>query len=239
MCPNIHLAIAFAALLLGTSLAAQPCQQVTLPKMCSAASEPCCNTCHELSSGTVCQMKCSGEHSASGKVLNQKGATTKKMAMPADDLAKAVGRISNGLYVATAGRNNSRSAMLASWVSQASFKPMGLTIALAKDRDIEEYIKVGDTFVLNCLGEDNYHGLMKHFNQEFAEGQDRFKGVDWYPTSNGEPVLKDAIAHMECKVVRKMDANDHWVVYAKVMNGKVKQPTARTMMYRREVGSGY
>lgn len=41
----------------------------------------------------------------------------KKAAMPAD-VAKALGRLSSGLYVVTAAHNNARSAMIASWVSQ-------------------------------------------------------------------------------------------------------------------------
>ena len=36
---------------------------------------------------------------------------------------------------------------------QASFEPLGLTIAVAKDRAIESLMQVGDMFVLNCLGE--------------------------------------------------------------------------------------
>lgn len=35
-----------------------------------------------------------------------------------------------------------RSAMVASWVSQASFEPLGLTIAVAKDRAIESMMQV-------------------------------------------------------------------------------------------------
>ena len=41
----------------------------------------------------------------------------KKAAMPAD-IAKAIARLSSGLYVVTAAHNNARSAMVASWVSQ-------------------------------------------------------------------------------------------------------------------------
>lgn len=46
-------------------------------------------------------------------------------------------------------------------VVQASFEPLGLTVAVAKDRAIESLMQVGDTFVLNCLGEGQYGPLMK------------------------------------------------------------------------------
>jgi flavin reductase (DIM6/NTAB) family NADH-FMN oxidoreductase RutF len=64
--------------------------------------------------------------------------------------------------------------MLASWVSQASFQPLGVTIAVAKDRAIESLMQVGDQFVLNVLEEGNYQGLMKHFLKRFPPGADRF-----------------------------------------------------------------
>lgn len=38
------------------------------------------------------------------------------------------------------------SAMVASWVSQASFEPLGLTIAVAKDRAIESMMQVRTCF---------------------------------------------------------------------------------------------
>jgi hypothetical protein len=67
----------------------------------------------------------------------------RKEAMPAA-VAKSLARLSSGLYVVSAAHNNARSAMVASWVSQASFEPLGLTVAVAKDRAIESMMQVGE-----------------------------------------------------------------------------------------------
>lgn len=88
-------------------------------------------------------------------------------------------KLSSGLYVVTAARNSAKSAMIASWVSQASFEPLGFTVAIAKDRAIESLMQIGDEFVLNCLGENNYIKPMKHFLQRFAPGQDRFEVIKY------------------------------------------------------------
>ena len=58
-------------------------------------------------------------------------------------MAKALARVSGGLYVVTAERGGAKGAMIASWVAQASFEPLGLTIAVAKDRAIESLMQVG------------------------------------------------------------------------------------------------
>ena len=59
---------------------------------------------------------------------------------------------------------------------------------------------MGDHFVLNCLGEGEYSATMKHFLQRFPAGADRFEGVDWAPSATGAPVLRSAIAYIDCKV---------------------------------------
>jgi flavorubredoxin/flavin reductase (DIM6/NTAB) family NADH-FMN oxidoreductase RutF len=155
------------------------------------------------------------------------------------DLDKALGRISGGLYIITAKKGDVSSAMLASWVSQASFKPLGLSIAVAKDRAIESLMQVGDRFVLNVLEEGNYQTLMKHFLKRFAPGADRFEGVKTQPAENGAPILTDALAYMECEVVSRMDCGDHWAVYSTVYAGRVSKPDALTAVHHRKVGNHY
>lgn len=155
------------------------------------------------------------------------------------DLDKALGRISGGLYIITAKKGDVKSAMLASWVTQASFKPLGLTIAVAKDRAIESLMQVNDRFVLNVLEEGNYQGLMKHFLKRFPPGADRFAGVKTQPAENGSPILTDALAYIECKVMSRMELSDHWVVYATVDAGRVSKSEALTAVHHRKVGNHY
>ena len=155
------------------------------------------------------------------------------------DLDKALGRISGGLYIITAKKGNISSAMLASWVAQASFKPLGLSIAVAKDRAIESLMQVGDRFVLNVLEEGNYQKLMRHFLKRFAPGADRFAGVRTQPAQNGAPILADALAYMECEVVSRMDCGDHWAVYSHIYEGRVSKPEALTAVHHRKVGNHY
>lgn len=162
----------------------------------------------------------------------------KKAAMPAD-IAKALGRLSSGLYIVTAAHNNARGAMVASWVSQASFEPLGLTIAVAKDRAIESMMQVGDKFVLNILGSGTFEPLMKHFLKRFGAGADRFEGVEWFPAGNGSPALRDAIAYAECTVVSRMETADHWITYAQVTSGEVSNSDALTAVHHRKVGNYY
>lgn len=163
----------------------------------------------------------------------------KQMKSMDSDLDKALGRLSGGLYIITAKKGDASSAMLASWVAQASTKPLGFTIAVAKDRAIESFMHVGDHFVLNVLEEGNYQTLMRHFLKRFPPGADRFAGIKTSPAANGSPFLGDALAYLECEVVSRMECSDHWLVYSKVDSGRISRVDGLTAVHHRKVGNHY
>lgn len=173
-----------------------------------------------------------------GQVLTKKETLSAMKSAMSGDVAKALGRVSGGLYVVTAAQGTATSAMVASWVAQASFEPLGFTVAIAKDRAIESLMQVGDKFVLNCLPEEGFEPIMKHFLIRFPPGADRFEGVEWAPASCGAPILKEAAAYMECTVTSRMEAADHWIVYSEVRDGKVFKDE-KTATHHRKVASYY
>ncbi|OYD99618.1 diflavin flavoprotein A [Nostoc sp. 'Peltigera membranacea cyanobiont' 213] len=173
-----------------------------------------------------------------GQWLNR-DRTIKQIKSINTELEKALGRISTGLYIITAKKGEVQSAMFASWVTQASLEPLGVAIAVSKDRAIESLMHVGDRFVLNVLEEGKYQGLMKHFLKRFAPGADRFAGVKTYPAKNESPVLAEALAYMECEITSRMDCGDHWVIYSTVQTGRVAKLDALTAAHHRKIGNHY
>jgi len=173
-----------------------------------------------------------------GQLLTQEVKVKQRKSLDTD-LDKAIGRISGGLYIITTKKGDRSGAMVASWVTQASFDPPGFTVAVAKDRAIESLMQVGDQFILNILEEGNYQTLMKHFLKRFGPGEDRFAGVDTRTANNGSPILADALAYLECEVVSRMECADHWIVYNKVTDGRVSKPDSLTAVHHRKVGNYY
>ncbi|MFM1841580.1 MAG: hypothetical protein RLZZ490_311, partial [Cyanobacteriota bacterium] len=151
---------------------------------------------------------------------------------------QALGRLVGSLCVVTTHQGELSSAMLASWVSQATFSPPGLTIAVAKERAIESLLHKNSPFVLNILPEGQHLGLMKHFLKPFPPGGDRFEGVNIEPGENGAPILKDALAYLECRVKDRMECGDHWVIYAVTDRGTVLKDGV-TAVHHRKSGDHY
>jgi flavorubredoxin/flavin reductase (DIM6/NTAB) family NADH-FMN oxidoreductase RutF len=154
-----------------------------------------------------------------------------------DRTAQAVGRVVGSVCVLAAKRDGVTSAMLASWVTQASFNPPGLTVAVAKERAVESLTHTEDKFVLNILKEGM--NVRRHFLKPFTPGEDRFAGLDTQDAENGCPIINDALAYLECTVKSRIDCGDHWLVYAVVDNGKVIQSTGMTAVHHRKSGSQY
>ena len=51
--------------------------------------------------------------------------------------------------------------------------------------------------------------------------------------------MRSACAYLECKIVSRMDASDHWVGYAEVVGGDVASPSASAAVHHRKVGTYY
>jgi len=124
--------------------------------------------------------------------------------------------------------------MFASWVAQASFKPLGCQLPWLKTARLSPCCVAGDRFVINVLEEGNYQGLMKHFLKRFPQGADRFR-VRTYPATNGSPILADALAYLGASSSRT-ECSDHWIIY-----GTVKWVVSRclTAVHHRKVGNHY
>ncbi|MEM6449706.1 MAG: diflavin flavoprotein [Cyanobacteria bacterium P01_D01_bin.105] len=169
------------------------------------------------------------------KAMKRKVATRSA----ASSLEKAMGRLVGSLCIVTAQQGNISSAMLASWVAQATFSPPGFTVAVAKERAVEGLMHTGNQFVLNILAEGKHLGPMKHFLKPFGPGEDRFEGVETRETEDGQKILEEAIAYLECTVANRMDCGDHWVVYATVNGGEVIDDKAKTAIHHRKTGTHY
>lgn len=152
----------------------------------------------------------------------------------------ATGRIIGSLCVLTAKDGDAESGMLASWVSQASFDPPGLTIAVKKDRAIESLLPIGNKFVLNVLAEGRDRAIMREMVKPFAPGEDRFSNLNTERSEiSNAIILTDAASYLECEVSQRMETGDHWLLYATVQHGQVLDESTPSAVHFRKVGSNY
>ncbi len=184
-----------------------------------------------------------GRELLSAQRKQQRRASGGMSASRSDPAVLALGRVVGSLCVLTAkkgkGNNLLTGAMIASWVSQASFTPPGLSIAVAKDRAVEALLHTGDYFTINILAAGRHNELMKQFLQSFSPGADRFAGLKIDNSPSGQPILPEALAWLEGCVKLRMECGDHWLIYAEVNNGQVLDSEGVTAIHHRRTGANY
>lgn len=134
-------------------------------------------------------------------------------------ISKSLGMIPSGCFVLTASDAGCSSGILASWIQQAGFDPPAVSVAIKHGRSIQPLIESSGHFVLNTIGETG-PDLFKHFAKGFETEESAFEGLKTR-TSPAGVIIEDAVAYLCCKVTGKVDAGDHVVYVATVIDGAV------------------
>ncbi len=149
-----------------------------------------------------------------------------------------VSLIPTGLYVIAAKENDTMEGFLASWMIQVSFSPLMVAIAMAKERPVYPLIKATKNYSINVVGE-NHKDLIKPFWNGYEEDNNPFKNLNQTLSSEGNIILKDAIATLECKLVDIQSPGDHQIVIGEITNTHHHVKNERPYTHYRTSGLDY
>ncbi|OCC14506.1 Diflavin flavoprotein [Dissulfuribacter thermophilus] len=136
-----------------------------------------------------------------------------------------------GVYVVTVKAGDKINGMTAAWVTQVSFKPALVGVAIAPQRHTYSLIKEAGTFCLNALPEGTIE-LAKHFGFKSGRKVDKFEGIPFTYAQNGSPVLKDAYAYLECKVENEFEAGDHIFFVGSIIDAAELNKDANPLIFK-------
>jgi flavin reductase (DIM6/NTAB) family NADH-FMN oxidoreductase RutF len=137
-----------------------------------------------------------------------------------EQLGRALGRIASGVFVTTMERNGVKDGMLATWISQASFDPPMISVAVRNGRPTLHALSEGSSFVVNVLSKDN-KDIFKNFAKPDMTSDERFAGIDVLPSNDHGPVFTQSIAFLNCVVKKHLETGDHTLVVAEVVGGAI------------------
>ncbi len=177
-----------------------------------------------------------------GQEFTQRLKKTKRLRSPRqavtetqiDRTEQAVGRIVGSICVLTTCNHNHHHGVLTSWVSQATFNPPGVMIAVAKEQNADLISNPGDKFVLNILNEGR--SVRKNFSYQSS---DSFYNLTTKTATNGCLVIEEALAYLECTVQNQLESGDRFLIYAVVDRGEVLENQGITAIQHRKSGSHY
>lgn len=139
-------------------------------------------------------------------------------------------RLTNGLYVVGAAHGGHRDAFTAAWITQVSFNPLLLALSINPTHASYPILIAAGAFAVSVLNRGQIEPA-RHFGTQSGRAVDKLAGQRWEAAAGGAPVLMDAVAHLECRLVGRHPAGDHDLVLGQVVGGRVLAPEAVPMTY--------
>lgn len=139
------------------------------------------------------------------------------MTVDATQFKSALKLWASGVTVVTAqSESEGLKGMTATSFSSVSLDPPQVLVCLNQNTDTGAVVLEQKQFAINILGSEQ-----QEVSNQFAGGssqEQRFANTSWEAGENGAPLLSDALASLECKVVEAVAAGTHWVVIGEVQN---------------------
>ena len=141
------------------------------------------------------------------------------------DTRKSVLRmIPYGLFILTArGENDQVAAAAVNWVTQTSFKPPLVAVAVRQDSHAHTLIQQSGFFALNMLGKTQAGTAFAFFKPTVREGM-TLSGEAFHYGETGSPLLESVPAWAEFKLVGSQTLGDHTLFTGEVIAAGLKEP---------------
>jgi flavin reductase (DIM6/NTAB) family NADH-FMN oxidoreductase RutF len=128
----------------------------------------------------------------------------------------------NGLYALTVKHEGEEHAMTANWVSQASFDPAMVVVAVVNTSRTIGLIRDAHHFAINVL-QEGQRDLAEKLGRVSTSAPSKLKGVKTKPGPvSGAPVLTEGLGWVECRVVATLPSGDHTLVLGEVVEAGVE-----------------
>jgi flavin reductase (DIM6/NTAB) family NADH-FMN oxidoreductase RutF len=131
------------------------------------------------------------------------------------DFRRVLGRLPTGVVVVTGGEDRAIAGLACGSFMSVSLAPPLVAVCPAKTSQSWPSIDACGAFCANVLTEQQ-----EHLARRFAtSGTDKFAGITWRPApATGSPLLADVAAWIDCRIERRIDAGDHWLILAEVLD---------------------
>ncbi len=143
------------------------------------------------------------------------------------------GALTYGIYVMTAAPQSSPAvAATVTWLSQASFEPPLLMVAVRSDSRLLTAALEAKAFAINLPGKDQQDLVAAFFKAEEAT-PGSLSGYDFRLGSvAGAPILTAVPAWLEARVVDSLEHGDHTIVVGEMVAAGVASPEFQSLRLR-------
>lgn len=136
-----------------------------------------------------------------------------------DRADKALDALVSSVAVLTAQHDGRTMGIVVATIATASQHPPRISVAVRRQHPIHAMIKESGFFAINLLGSDQ-RGLEDCFTAPPRAGASQFAGVEYdQGVSSGAPILRGALAFLECRVSATLETGDHTLFIGDLLDG--------------------
>jgi len=134
-----------------------------------------------------------------------------------------------GLYVVTVTHGGEEHGMTANWLTQASFEPPMVVVAVENSAKTIGMIRDAHHFAVNLL-QSGQRELAGKLGRSSEQTPQKLKGIRTKPAPvAGAPILADALGWVECRLMTTLPAGDHTLVLGEVVGAGVEHEDAKAL----------
>jgi ferric-chelate reductase [NAD(P)H] len=154
--------------------------------------------------------------------------------------AKALQKLSYGLYVVYSRRGNEFNGQIVNTVFQITAEPPTIAVSINKSNLTHDFIKESRAFTASVLCQSTPLPFIGRFGFRSGRDTNKLAGVDYKIGETGVPVvLENAVAYFEAKVTQELDVGTHTIFVGEVVAAEiVKEDVCMTYDYYHQVKRG-
>jgi flavin reductase (DIM6/NTAB) family NADH-FMN oxidoreductase RutF/rubredoxin len=134
---------------------------------------------------------------------------------------EALHKISYGMYIVTSGKEICN-GQIANTVFQVTSQPETIVVCINKQNYTYELIRKSGVFAVSVLSKKTPLKLIGTFGFKCGRDLDKFEGVNFKTGKTGTRIVLDnAIAYIEAKVTKEVDAGTHALFMGEVVEADI------------------
>jgi flavin reductase (DIM6/NTAB) family NADH-FMN oxidoreductase RutF/CheY-like chemotaxis protein len=138
--------------------------------------------------------------------------------------------LSNGVYIVTVEDQGQLNGVTTPWVTQLSYDPPMVMVAISPLRKCHEMITNSGQFAVNVLASGQVD-VASRFGLTTGREMDKFEGVVPERTPAGNPLLSNVVAYIDCELVKTVAVGDHSLFVGEVIGAEVLDLTVSPLTF--------
>lgn len=140
------------------------------------------------------------------------------------EFRRVLGHFATGVAIVTSRHADGRPCGLTvNAACSVSLEPTLVLVCIERSADSHGCIEAAGYYAINVLDERRGETLSRRF-ATWGAG-DKFRGVAYHEEATGAPVLEDALAWVDCRVVAAYPGGDHTIFLGEVLAADAREGT--------------